>query len=125
METVLDNQSTNEPEKNGLGRSMSKLPVLVFTTPGVAKLSEAAIADNVREIAALDDMLALCPELHCTIGTLEIEDREVVYRIQYWNDRMNVVAANPLDPKVSRRAILFALREEMTPESADINKQRH
>jgi len=96
----------------------SNLPCLVFSTPGVAKLSEAAITEHAREIAFLDDILALCPELHYTIGTLEIENREVLYRIQYWSDRMSVVATNPLDKRASRRAILFALREEVALNSA-------
>lgn len=115
-ENEPDKQDPNENDanKNEDDHLTSSLPCLVFSTPGVAKLSETAIAEHAREIAFLDDILALCPELHYTIGTLEIEGQEVLYRVQYWGDRMNVVATNPLDKRVSRRAILFALREEMT-----------
>lgn len=114
----------SDANKNEDDHLTSNLPCLVFSTPGVAKLSEAAIAEHAREIAFLDDILALCPELHYTIGTLEIEGKEVLYRIQYWSDRMNIVATNPLDPRTSRRAILFALREEMMPGSSNTSTER-
>lgn len=100
------------PDENDPAYLTSNLPCLVFSTPGVAKLSEAAIAEHAREIAFLDDMLALCRELHYTIGTLEIEGQEVLYRVQYWGNRMNVVATNPLDKRVYSRAIMLKLKEE-------------
>jgi hypothetical protein len=82
-------------------------------TPGIAALGQKAIARLVQTIAVYDDFSAATdPYGEHDVGILDFDGNRVMFKIDYYDKKLEFGSPNPADPSVTERVITIMLAEE-------------
>lgn len=82
-------------------------------TRGVAAMGPAAVHRIVETIALFDDFHhANDPHQEHDFGSFEAEGQTIFFKIDYFDQRMQMHSSDPTDPEVTTRVITVMLAEE-------------
>jgi hypothetical protein len=86
---------------------------LVFMTPGVAALGPAAVHRIAEAVATFDDFQqANDPHLEHDFGSFDAEGQTVFFKIDYFDNQLQLHSPDPADPSVTTRLLTIMLAEE-------------
>jgi hypothetical protein len=82
-------------------------------TPGIAGLGQKAVARLVQTIAVYDDFSeANDPHGEHDFGAFDFDGVPVIFKIDYYDKKLEFGSPNPADPSVTERVITIMLAEE-------------
>jgi hypothetical protein len=86
---------------------------IAVITPGAAALGEQAVANIFKAIAIFDDFCqANDPHGEHDFGALDVDGRRILFKIDYYDERLEWHSPDPADPDVTERVITIMLAEE-------------
>ena len=86
---------------------------IAVITPGVAALGAEALQQIFRTISIYDDFCqANDPYGEHDFGAFETNGQKVLFKIDYYDKRLNAHSPDPADPTVTQRVITVMLAEE-------------
>jgi hypothetical protein len=86
---------------------------ILVMTPGIAALGDAAVERLFTAIAVFDDFcFTNDPHEEHDFGSLEINGRLVLFKIDYYDLDLQAHSPDPADPSVTRRVLTLILAEE-------------
>lgn len=91
----------------------SLIPGTAFMTVGVAALGIEAVERIVKAISVFDDFCnteEVFDEHDC--GILEVENRKVLFKIDYYDPTLSKHSSDPSNPQITRRVITIMLTDE-------------
>jgi hypothetical protein len=82
-------------------------------TPGIAALGQEAVARLAQTIAVYDDFSeANDPHGEHDFGAFDFDGVPVIFKIDYYDKKLEFGSPNPADPSVTERVITIMLAEE-------------
>jgi hypothetical protein len=82
-------------------------------TPGIAALGQEVIARLLQTIAVYDDFSAATdPYGEHDVGVLDLDGKRVIFKIDYYDKKLEFGSPDPADPSVTERVITIMLAEE-------------
>lgn len=85
----------------------------VYMTDGIASLDDATRAKIVTAVKAFDAFTKdNNPWGECDLGTLEVDDNRIMWKIDYYNSDMTAGSEDPSDPAQTTRVMTVMLMDE-------------
>lgn len=82
-------------------------------TPGIAALGQEAVQRLFQTVTTCDDFCpANDPYGKHDFGSFEASGQKVMFKIDYYDKRLNAHSPDPADPAVTERVITIMLAEE-------------
>jgi hypothetical protein len=86
---------------------------IAVMTPGVAALGAQVVQRIVKTIAVFDDFChANDPHEEHDFGSFDVDGHTIMFKIEYFDQRMSMHSPDPADPSVTQRVITIMLAEE-------------
>lgn len=85
----------------------------VFMTPGIAGLGEEAVSRLLQTLTTFDDFYEANDSWQeHDFGAFEFDQRQVFFKIDYYDRSLTTHSPDPTDPAVTQRVITIMLAEE-------------